>query len=417
MGIQGNARKLYWLMSLALTMGMWTACGSRHGTDAATVGVSVQLALARATSETLDSLQVEVSGSGMATIAKRCNGAPGSLDLGAIPPGTARRILARGYAGGIAVQQGEVTVDLTAGESRTVALALQALFGYFEVKVPLGLGNPLGVSSGTLVLSGSGETDTLALAGTVPNRYFRSGALPLDRDYALAMELRNAAGEVLYRGTDTVHLSASMPEVALSLSSLVAGVSLAVTISARPELAGRVVFPGAVAHAPRALHDLLIVELLPNPKSGGDEWEYTEIYNATTDTLVLDSCRLAKDRVTTGTTTAVKLTGCSVPPGEFAVLGRDSVSSADCRIAGFTLSNSAQPVVVHCGSLLVDSIAYNAPTDSLNPFPLALGKSIEVPVMRYQQRALGSAWCAGSDSTMLGSLAVLGSPGREAGCL
>ena len=177
------------------------------------------------------------------------------------------------------------------------------------------------------------------------------------------------------------------------------------------------ILAGSRRRVPQSAHDLLILELLPNPKTSGDDWEYTEVFNATLDTLVLDSCKLAKSRTSTTGSTATNLLGCAVMPGQFAIIGRDSVGLRNCSAGSFTLANTSQSVVLACGNLLVDSIAYNSPTDSLNPFPVQVGKSLEIPLAHYSQRSNGAAWCAGKDSVKLSAnFSVLGSPGIDATC-
>jgi hypothetical protein len=411
-------KKLVKVLGLFWGIGLFTGCGGGgHNSESSPIDALVQVTLAKETMESLDSLSLTVSATGMVSIHKKWSGFPGVADLGGIPPGSARRFLAKGYAGGKIVQQGEAVADLVAGETKLLNISLEALFGFVQMEVPLGMSNPLGVQTGLLLLTGNGQNDSLALSGTLPNKYFRSGPLPLNQKYRIEVQLFDSAGKLIYSGEDSAQVSASTPEIALVLRSLVAGVSLGLILKSNPDIYGKVILPGSLRRVPRASQDLLILEMLPNPKSNGNDYEYTEIFNATLDTLNLDSCRLAKDRVTTGTTTAVKLLGCSIAPGAFAIVGRDSVPFADCSAGEFSLSNTGQSVIVHCGNLLVDSIAYSSPTDSLNPFPLVVGKSLEIPIARHLERALGTKWCAGVDTvSMAHGLFTLGSPGLDATC-
>lgn len=375
-------------------------------------GCRAELILARSTALALDSLKIEVSGPDMETTQKSFQGMPAILDLGALPPGEDRRFVVSGYAEGRVVQQGESVVDLVMGETRQIQISLRSLFGSFVLRVPLGLENPLGVSAGTLIYSGAGLRDTLALQGSLPIREFRSGALPMGKEYVLDMELVNASGTPLFRGKDTVWIDADSPWVTLELSSLVSMVRLSLTLAANAELPGKISLQGARTRTPARLYDLLILELLPHPKTGGTDWEYIELLNTTADTLSLLGCRLAKDQTTTGSTTSASLDSCSVGPGDYLVIGRDSVSVRGCSAGGFSLSNSGQGVVVVCNGILVDSVAYGSASDSLNPFPLEEGKSLQVPLANYLERMDGSAWCTGMDLVELGNnLSVLGSPG------
>lgn len=410
-----KARVLY--IGAAMLTGVLNACGGGHS-QTASVPARIQIALAQVSSETIDSTTVDLSGTGMTSIHKKWEGVPTSLELSGITPGTSRSIVVALYTAGRMVQKGDATFDVIAGESRSIAVTLHSLFGTLQMVVPLGLQNASGVDHGQLLLGCSASPDTLVLQGVLPNKYFRSNSLELGKDYCFVVDLYDSTGRALYHGSDTVHLDDQTPTITLTLGSLVGAISLQLIIQTNAQLTGRISLPNSRRRAPQSLHDVLILELLPNPKSSGDEWEYTEIFNATLDTLVLDSCKLAKSRASVTSTTAANLSGCSVLPGQFAVIGRDSVSIRTCSAGGFTLANTAQSVVVACGNLLVDSIAYNSPIDSLNPFPLQAGKSIEVPLAKYTLRSQGNSWCAGKDSVILSpGFGVLGSPGFDAGCV
>lgn len=377
----------------------------------------IALTLARSSAVLLDSIRVQITGSGMDTVRKKTSGTAMSIELGVLPPGLARRFLVEGFTSGLLTQKGEAVVDLLPGEERSIGINMQAMYGSLVLRVPLGIENPLGVSGGELICTSAGFADTLALTGALPIREFRSGALPMGKEYLLSVKLWNAQKVTLFQGKDTVWIDAESPELALELQSLVSMVSLELKLAISPEWNSSVSMQGSKMRSPRALGDVLILELLPNPKTGGTDWEYTEIWNTTSDTLSLNGCRLAKDGVTTGSTTSANLDGCSVAPGKSLLIARDSLSLSHCSAGGFSLSNSGQSVVVVCAAGLIDSIAYNTPSDTLNPFPWNEGVSLQIPLQNFRSRATGTAWCAGKDSVSLGrGLTILGSPNMDARC-
>lgn len=377
----------------------------------------IALTLARSSAMALDSIRIQVTGAGMDTVRKKAAGPAMSVDLGVIPPGLARRFLVEGFGDGLLTQKGEVVVDLLPGEERSILVTMQAMYGSLVLRVPLGIENPLGVTGGELICTSAGFADTLALSGVLPIREFRSGPLPMGKEYILSVKLWNTQKVTLFQGKDTVWIDAESPELALELQSLVSMVSLDLKLAITPEWNSSVALQGSEMRAPRAWGDVLILELLPNPKTGGTDWEYTEIWNTTSDTLSLDGCRLAKDGVTTGSTTSAILNGCSVGPGKSLLIARDSLSLPHCSAGGFSLSNSGQSVVVVCAAGVIDSISYNTPSDTLNPFPWNEGVSLQIPLQNFSRRATGTAWCAGKDSVFLGrGLTILGSPNMDARC-
>ncbi|HSQ42962.1 MAG TPA: hypothetical protein VLM37_11845 [Fibrobacteraceae bacterium] len=408
--------RIHW-WNVCCVLPFWSACGGGHGETSLEMEAQIHLTIARATSQDLDSLVLSISAEDMDTLRKSWTKETSTLEIGSILPGSQRALVVEAFADGFAVQRGETVLDLVAGETRSVTLNLTAIYGYLTLTVPLGLANPLGVTDGILVLSSEEGIDTLNLEGTLPNRYFQSGGLELGQTYTISIVLLDSNGTQLYSGLDTVLVEVDSPELSVSLGSLVAELSVNLSLDTTPIVNGWLALPGSESRTPESWHDLVIVELLPNPKTSGDDWEYTEIFNATLDTLLLDSCALAKTIGAISASTSVTLTGCSIPPGNFRVIGRDSVPFADCSAGEFTLTNSGQTVVLHCGDLRIDSIVFHSASDSLNPFPLSVGASIQIPVADYAQRDSGAAWCAGVDSVDMGNeFYVLGSPGEDAEC-
>jgi hypothetical protein len=351
----------------------------------------------------------------MDSISVSALGLAGTIPIHSIPPGSSRHFLAEGFRSGQLVQRGEAVADLDAGVQRSISISMKSLLGSFVLKVPLGLDNPQGIEGGKLVYSGKNVHDSLSLEGNLPVREFASGPVPLSQTYFFRVELWDARKKVMFRGEDSVWIDEQNPEVSMDLQSLYSTVSLQLSLSLTPSIGGTAILQGSTTRAPIHSGDLLILELLPNPKTSGTDWEYTEILNTTADTLTLDGCKLAKDSQASGSTTSAMLDGCIVAPGSYAVIGRDSVTNRNCNAQAFSLSNSGQPVVITCSGSLIDSISYST-SDSLNLFPVVEGASIEVPLSRHALRHQASAWCKGSENVSLGSITILGSPGKDALC-
>ncbi|MCC6625481.1 MAG: lamin tail domain-containing protein [Deltaproteobacteria bacterium] len=112
---------------------------------------------------------------------------------------------------------------------------------------------------------------------------------------------------------------------------------------------------------PTAAGDLVISEIMKNPTLPGDQSEWLELYNASTRALELDGCTLSDDGGESWTVPNVDL---FVPAGGYLVLGR----SADAGDNGgfepdivwdeLVLANTADEVIVTCGGVVIDRLAW-----------------------------------------------------------
>ena len=229
-------KKLSFISVCATLLLMVYSCGGGHAQEAQNLSARIQVALAMTSKEAIDSTTVDLSSADITPIHRMWVGIPATLELGGLAPGSARNIVVTLYAGGVAIQKGETSFDLIAGELRNVPITLHALYGFLELDVPLGLQNPMGVKTGRVLLGCSHNPDTLALQGDLPNRFFRSGSLPLNADYCLVVDLYDSTGKAIYHGADTLHLDEQTPQVTLTLGSLVGSVSLQLTATMSPTL-------------------------------------------------------------------------------------------------------------------------------------------------------------------------------------
>lgn len=413
----GLAKGVFWAGCIGLV-----ACGDHGGgSDMESIPQgSAQLMLGRNTVPFFDSLVLDVEGEGMEKRTQAFTQEQEGVLLEEIPPGDARRFSARVYADqGKLVQSGEVVAAVPTGERISLSLSLQAEAGFLELSVPLGLDNALGIASGSMELSAADGSHSLyPMSLGTGQGSFMSGALPLDKDFSLAVNLVGGKGEVLYTGSRTVRLSSLVQREVLELRSTRGSVALKLILSSLEPAQIWAKLPGSLARKASLPQDLVFTEVLAWPKTGGDDFEYLELYNATLDTLDVGGCLIGKTRASTGATVSFALNeGLRVSPMSYLLLGRDSVAQAQMRYQNFVLSNNGQSLVLHCEGNLVDSLYYGLPGDSLHPFPLQMGKALQLPLGNWKARASGNSWCAGGDSVHIGSLGILGSPGKEASCV
>jgi len=342
-----------------------------------------------------------------------------SLDLKGIPPGNARRVEAEiASAEGDRLYQGSATVNLGSGENR-LEMELGALFVELSAVVPLGLQNQLGIAGGELRLVLGSDTLRSALSLVAGSGSFSLSRVPFSEGWVLEVELWNASGVDLYRYSGNYPVGpGTSPELALDLSALQTDLQLKVMLNTPPNPHLLLLPPGSRTRAPATAGEVLFSEFLANPKVSGDAWEWMELHNTTRDTLLLRGCAVGKSRGSTAASTWLPLPDTlRIPPADFRVLGRDSVPVVDWRYSSFALSNTRQTLLVLCGELAVDSLLYNPPEDTLNPFPIAEGRSVQLRLDSWQQRNLGTSWCQSADSVAMGAgWVVPGSPGWAGSC-
>jgi len=380
---------------------------------------SARLLLGKNSVPFFDSLVVEVDGDSMDSRHFQFSSILTDLRLDDLPPGEARSFSVRVYAdGGQLVQQGESVADLRSGEETSLTILLVAVAGFLQVEVVLGLENPYGVVSGNLVLRApDGAERSVSMQISEGKGFFATGALPLGTEFDMQVELYGADGKILFSGNRKVRIADLLQRETLLLHSAQGGAVLKIELAASEPVQILAALPGSQRRIPVRSGEVFLSEFLPYPKTSGDEFEYFELYNSTLDTLALGSCALGRSRSSAGATSLLPLpTELLLPPMSFVVLGRDSVVRAEHRYSGFIMSNSGQSLALFCGTLLLDSLTYASSTDSLNPFPLEVGKSLQLPLSNWKNRQRGSSWCAGGDSLWLGSLLVRGSPGLDAAC-
>lgn len=413
-----NTKKLIPVLFLLAT---WLqSCGGDGGGGAVLpTRCEARILLGKESVPLFDSLVVLVSSSDMTSMHFLFSDLQEELKLTDLPPGTDRTFKVQVFAdGGQMVQQGEVVSDLPSGEPVTLNMVLLALAGFLRIEVPLGFDNSAGIVAGSMVLKSSGQPDKTYVLQIVDGKgFFLTGALPLNTDFMLQIDLIDTGNVILFNGTRSLRLASLLQNESLALKSTRGEANLVLTLASGEPMQILASLPVAQLRVPVKEHEVLFTELFPYPKTSGDDYEFMELYNTTLDTLDLSGCIIGKTRTSSGATAALSMpTGTLLAPMAYWVLGRDSVSFAQYRYTSFVLSNSGQSLLLHCAGLVLDSLTYALPSDLVNPFPLVAGASMQLPLRNWQSRALGASWCAGEDSVSVGGLPALGSPGKDALC-
>jgi len=349
-----------------------------------------------------DSISVDISADDMASIHISKKSLEDNLKIEGIPQGENRKFEVKIYAdSGILVQKGEAVTDIIADESITVPITLKALFGFLKLEIPLGFTNSTGVHSGQLFLEGM----VFDMKFENGKGVFNTGALSLNNELYLKIKLYGYDGEILFEGEKEITLHLVSQSETIQLRSTKGTAIMELTASAEGPTQILAMLPASVygKKTPQNYGALFFTEIYADPKTNGDEFEYLEIYNATTDTLELSRCRIARDRSTTANTYRLDMPhDLTLPPMKFLFFGRDSVENAHFKYKGLTLVNGGQSLGIFCDNIVIDSIYYS--NNAENKFPLTRGKAMQLPLKNYETRALGSSWCLGF------------SPGEDAIC-
>ena len=344
-------------------------CGSNPPEDTPTGSLeaktaSVALRLTHVDVPLMDSIVVECIGADSLHLTAGAKDARFDLDLF---PHEHWKFRARLYANGALMQKGEVEMKLEAGTTVDISIPMHALVGFVYVEIPLGFGNPAGVTSGTLTLASAQGTFTYPMETDGMNATFRSEMIPLGFDYAVTLSLTDSAGVAIYSISDTIRIDENTPVPELSINSLRAKTKIALQVADDVEFQIPLALPATRRKVKEG--DLVISEFLVNSKNDSTAYDFIEVYNGSNDTLLIEDCFIGK-------TSALKesdaIRPVELPPRMALAIGSDSseVVPEEFRLvdkmpAFNKTSNSAGAIVFHCDGEVLDSVYYGK-VDSLH---------------------------------------------------
>jgi hypothetical protein len=297
-------------------------------------------------------------------------------------------------------------------------VVLEPQFAIFEVSLFLGLSNPLKIQSGYLELTNFDSTWVDSITWTEINQGFLLEPLAFDSAYFYSIHLFDSAGiEVLGAEDSLSLLQGEMGKKVVQLNSNGEQVQISISLADIPKQKLEAIFGGASLKNVTDHKDVIISELMSNPKVSGDDWEWIEIYNTTIDSFKLSGCSLAKTKSSISQNTSLILdSSLVIAPGEYLVFGRDSVAFANWKYSSFTLTNSGQSLVLYCQETLIDSLNYLEDKYS-ESFPVGRGESLELNFSLWNQNDVAASWCAGSSSFFYDTTYIAsGSPGVKNNC-
>jgi hypothetical protein len=378
-----------WTALIGLFVVACTGGGGGGGGGEQAAGI-VKLFLGKLQVPMFDSISVNVSAADMASIHISKNSLDDNLKIEGIPQGENRTFEVKIYAdNGKLAQKGEAIADIKADENITIPIIMDALVGFLRIEIPLGFTNNTGVHSGKLFLENM-EFDMKFENG---KGVFNTNALPLDK-LLLKIKLYDKNGEPLFSGEKEITLYMISQNETIQLKSEKGSATLELEASINELTQILAMLPISISRPPQNYGELFFTEIFAYPKTSGQDFEYMEIYNSTLDTLLLSSCRVAENEGSSTSTKRLNMpSNLRVPPMEYLFFGRDSVAGADFNYKSFHLLVAGQSLGFFCGDLVIDTLTFSAKGD--NPFPLEIGKVMQLPLENYKNRTLGSSWCFG----------------------
>ncbi|MBN2361501.1 MAG: lamin tail domain-containing protein [Deltaproteobacteria bacterium] len=179
---------------------------------------------------------------------------------------------------------------------------------------------------------------------------------------------------------------------------------------------GVTIAPSGVAPSPG---QLVITEFLPDSVAVADgNGEWVEIYSTALADVDINGCTLRDDGVERHVIDAGG--PLLVHPGSYIVLGRDGNTSTnggvtvDYVYSDFFLGNDDDEIVLECGGVLIDRVAYDG--GPLFPDPSGASLQFDPDVFAAPNpetsNDLGSSWCETHSSVLIRTGGDKGSPGR-----
>jgi hypothetical protein len=346
----------------------------------------------------IDSLEIRVTGEGMAPAVFGRGGDSLIVDLEGVPPGEDRMVSAWLFRRGKPLYAGLGHFAFRREARLEASLRCDPLFSRVVSRFHLPVGLPAPIRGGRLELQGDSGTFAADLEVRGEFGSFRVDEVPGDARYDVGMRLTDSAGRERYRAERSgVFLPLGEEadwDLALAPSDAAGGLSLG--LGAPKESVVRAGFP-AVRRGPAHPGEIVVAGFYAAPaaRDSGSEGEWFSLFNRTADTLSLRGCRLSRDRGAGSARSYAFSPDAALLPGAALSFGR-SASRAAVPYADFSLVNTSASLLLSCAgdSLAVDSLRYSSvAADSAAALPVKEGWATLLSAGAVGQRGLRSAWC------------------------
>ena len=297
------------------------------------------------------------------------------------------------------MQEGDITTAIDAGATVNLKIPMHALVGFVYVKIPIGFGNPAGIKKGEMILTSKDETFTYPMIFDSDSVSFTSDELKLNREYQITIAMQDESGKPIFSLNDKFTLDENSPIPSFQIESLRSKIALAIELAKEVNLHVSLKLPATKRVS--AKNDIVVSEFFvwTNAKDSS-QYNFVELYNGSTDTLVLDKCSLGKTSNASG---AAEIATLELPPNEVLVVG----DHESANIPGFYMPTEKMPafgkssgsLVLQCNGNVLDSLYYGK-ADTLHSAPLPVGsssatapKSLQLNIGLWNKRGEPDSWC------------------------
>lgn len=331
------------------------------------------------------------------------------------------------YDSSLVVQQSE-EYSVEVGEKSTLEISLVALYGYVNVEVYLGLGNQIGMESGTVVFVNASDSsvsydfvlgDPYAYAYCGPLKfgnytvtitlYTSDDALSETKEITLSSG--NSSISWVFGSSDSEGSSSSGEGSSDSDDSSTSSLGVTITLDENDTTSvSALVSAGGGVKALDSLDTdtltasykgkVLISEVYVINSSG---YRFMEIYNGSVDSISLEGC-VIKDGTSGGNKNT--LSGIKLGPSDYYSIGGANSEASDKTLDDKVLpSQASKTVLILCNSVVIDSVFFTYVSDSKDESTLTdsvkvyNGQSTHLILSQWENHLSSSAWCNSSTST------------------
>jgi hypothetical protein len=290
-----------------------------------------------------------------------------TISLPALATGAQRRLVLTAFRDGIALFAGEVNITMDPNRKQPIQLVLHPLFGRIQVAILLpALDEPVFAGKMKVTSESGNWQGTWTRRGSLGT--LSLDTLPIGRGYRVEIELSDSLQNVLYTGAkDSVGVLAGQDNP-LEVGLTPTRVHSTLSVQWRQSTATQVTI--SVPGQKRAVQkpgDLVWTKVypIPSPADSGASGEWVEIFNTTSDTLELNTCKVTRDRLS-GDTRGFSLDGYPpLAPGMVITFGHTQ-SPAEYLKNSFSLVNTSTTLWLECGvqPLVQDTVRYSSTQDS-----------------------------------------------------
>lgn len=315
-----------------------------------------------------------------------------------ISAGTKRHFNIELYRQGRLLYVGSAETTLYTDRKNSVFLHCIPQFSRVSASVHVPLDFPRKVGRTELKLWN--DRDTLIASPDQPGEFlnFHLEETPGDKNYHLLFSLWDDTGSLAAKSSkDTLWVPMGQSvSMNLPLVTTFSQLQMNMVVSDPQQTNVSFNFP-AGKRVPTTFGEMAFSEVFLSPTSvdSSSQGQWIELYNRTSDTLDLSSCKIMRDGGGSTSKQAVLASGVLVAPGKGLVVGRSAYPNATVRFPTFSLGTGLSHMEFSCksGALKLDTMTYSASVSDSSAVQTVSGKISQLRPDWVGQRTDPRGWC------------------------